>query len=199
MQTGSGSGDLTFLRQSLGTALDSAARLKETAAGYKAAAEYPQTALAGQLKTVAQLIAGDHGTRLFFVTLGGFDTHSQQAGSHGALMAELSGAVTAFYRDLKAHGLAQQVLVATYSEFGRRLKENGSLGTDHGAASQMFLISGAGKGGIVGAHPSLTDLDDGDLKHHTDFRSVYAALLERWLGIAAEPVLGGKFAPVGLG
>ena len=188
--------DLSFIRQTLGTAIDSAARLKEVAASYQPVAPYPQTALAGNLQTVAKLIAGELGTRIFFVSLGGFDTHSRQAGSHAALLAELSGAVAAFFKDLRAHQLADRVLLATYSEFGRRLKENGSLGTDHGAGSQMFVVSGAHKGGVCGAHPSLTDLDDGDLKHHTDFRSVYATLLDRWLGIPSEPVLGGKFAPV---
>jgi len=188
--------DLNFIRQTLGTAIDSAARLKEVAASYQPASPYPQTQLAGNLKTVAQLIAGELGTRIFFVSLGGFDTHSRQAGSHAALLAELSGAVAAFFKDLRAHGLADRVLLATYSEFGRRLKENGSLGTDHGAGSQMFVVSGATKAGIFGDHPSLTDLDDGDLKHATDFRSVYATLLDRWLRIPSEPVLGGKFAPV---
>ena len=191
-----GPDDLSFIRQTLGTALTSAERLKEVAAAYQPAAPYPLTQLAGNLKTVAQLIAGELGTRIFFVSLGGFDTHSRQAGSHGALMAELSGAVSAFFKDLRAHGLADQVLLATYSEFGRRLKENGSLGTDHGAASQMFVVSGAVKAGVFGDHPSLTDLDDGDLKHATDFRSVYATLLDHWLRIPSEPVLGGKFAPL---
>jgi uncharacterized protein (DUF1501 family) len=191
------SNDLSFVRQTLGTAIDSAERLKEVAASYEPAAPYPQTQLAGSLKTVAQLIAGELGTRIFFVSLGGFDTHSRQAGSHAALLAELSGAVAAFFKDLRAHQLADRVMLATYSEFGRRLKENGSLGTDHGAASQMFVVSGAAKAGVFGDHPSLTDLDDGDLRHHTDFRSVYATLLERWLNIPSEPVLGGKFAPLG--
>jgi uncharacterized protein (DUF1501 family) len=125
--------------------------------------------------------------------LGGFDTHSQQAGAHQALLGELSAAVKAFYDDLKGHGLNERVVLATYSEFGRRVKENGSLGTDHGAASQMFVIR-AGKGGMYGAHPTLTDLDEGDLKFHTDFRSVYATLLEKWLGFASQPVLGSQFA-----
>jgi len=188
--------DLNFIRKTLGTAIDSAARLKEVAASYEPASPYPQTQLAANLKTVAQLIAGELGTRIFFVSLGGFDTHSRQAGSHAALLAELSGAVAAFFKDLRAHKLADRVLLATYSEFGRRLKENGSLGTDHGAGSQMFVVSGATKAGVFGDHPSLTDLDDGDLKHATDFRSVYATLLDRWLRIPSEPVLGGKFAPV---
>ncbi len=190
-------GDLSFIRASLGTAIDSAARLQEIATSYQPAADYPKTQLAANLKTVAQLIAGELGTRIFFVSLGGFDTHSRQAGSHAALLAELSGAVAAFFKDLRGHKLAGRVMLATYSEFGRRLKENGSLGTDHGAASQMFVVSDAHKGGLVGAHPSLTDLDDGDPKHHTDFRSVYATLLDRWLHIPSEPVLGGKFAPSG--
>lgn len=190
------SNDLNFIRQTLGTAIDSAARLKEVAASYQPASPYPQTQLAANLKTVAQLIAGELGTRIFFVSLGGFDTHARQAGSHAALLAELSGAVAAFFKDLRAHSLADRVMLATYSEFGRRLKENGSLGTDHGAGSQMFVVSGATKAGVFGDHPSLTDLDDGDLKHATDFRSVYATLLDRWLHIPSEPVLGGKFAPV---
>jgi uncharacterized protein (DUF1501 family) len=151
--------------------------------------------LANQLKLIAQMIGGELGTRIFFVSLGGFDTHSQQAGAHQALLAELAEAVRAFYSDLKGHGLAERVVLATYSEFGRRVKENGSLGTDHGAASQMFIVT-QGKGGVYGAHPSLTDLDDGDLKFHTDFRRVYATLLEKWLGFAAEPVLGAQFEPM---
>jgi uncharacterized protein (DUF1501 family) len=110
-------------------------------------------------------------------------------------LAELAAAVRAFYSDLKGHGLAERVVLATYSEFGRRVKENGSLGTDHGAASQMFIVT-PGKGGLYGAHPSLTDLDDGDLKFHTDFRRVYATLLEKWLGFTAEPVLGARFEPM---
>jgi uncharacterized protein (DUF1501 family) len=189
--------DLSFIRQTLGTAIDSAERLKQVAATYQPASPYPQTQLASSLKTVAQLIAGELGTRIFFVSLGGFDTHSRQAGSHSALLAELSGAVSAFFNDLRAHKMADRVMLATYSEFGRRLKENGSLGTDHGAASQMFIVSGAGKAGVFGEHPSLTDLDDGDLKHATDFRSVYATLLDGWLQIPSAPVLGGEFAPVG--
>ena len=154
--------------------------------------------LAGKLKSVAQLIAADFGTRIFFVSLGGFDTHSKQEGSHRALLAELSGAITAFHKDLAGHGLGERVLLATYSEFGRRANENGSLGTDHGTASQMFIAKPDAKG-IIGAHPSLEDLDEeGDLKHHTDFRSVYAALLDQWLSIPSEAVLGEKFPAVGV-
>jgi uncharacterized protein (DUF1501 family) len=189
----SGSGDESlFLQRAATTAYRTAERLGEVTREYQPAVPYPGTQLANNLKLIAQMIAGDLGTRIFFVSLGGFDTHSQQAGAHQALLGELSAAVKAFYDDLKGHGLDERVVLATYSEFGRRVKENGSLGTDHGAASQMFVVT-SGKGGLYGAHPTLTDLDEGDLKFHTDFRSVYATLLEKWLGFASEPVLGSRF------
>lgn len=186
--------DLDFLRQTAKTAWSSSEKLRHIAANYKAAADYPNNGLGQKLRTVAEIISGDLGTRVFFVSLDGFDTHSQQAAAHQTLLNELSTAVTAFVKDLAGHGHADRVLVATFSEFGRRVKENGSLGTDHGAASQMFVIGSKAKGGIHGAHPSLRDLDDGDLKFHTDFRSVYATLLDRWLGISSEAVLGRRFS-----
>ncbi len=193
-----GDDQLAFLRRASASAARSAARIEEIATDYKPASEYPATRLAGQLKTVAQLVAGELGARIFFVSLGGFDTHSDQLGAHAALMAELGGAVSAFFADLRGQGLADRVLLATYSEFGRRVNENGSLGTDHGTAAPLFLASPALTApGLHGAPPSLTDLDaNGDLKFATDFRSVYATLLERWLGFDSEPVLGSKFEPL---
>jgi uncharacterized protein (DUF1501 family) len=188
--------DLDFLRRTARTAWSSAEKLKQISASYQPTTPYPGNTLGQKLRTVAEIISGDLGTRMFFVNLDGFDTHSQQANAHQALLAELSSAISAFIGDLKGHGLADRVLVATFSEFGRRVAENGSLGTDHGAASQMFIVSPKCKGGIFGEHPSLTDLDDGDLKFHTDFRSVYATLLDRWLNIPSQPVLGGAFRPV---
>jgi len=190
---GKAGSDLDFLRKTTLTAISSAKKLKEVTSSYKPAAEYPPNGLAQKLKVVAQLIAGDFGTRIYFVSLGGFDTHSKQAGAHQALVAELSSAVRAFHSDLKGHQLVDRVLLATYSEFGRRVKENGSLGTDHGAASQMFVVTPTGKGGLHGKHPSLTDLHQGDLKFHTDFRSVYATILDKWLEIPSKAVLGGEF------
>jgi uncharacterized protein (DUF1501 family) len=185
--------ELLFLQRVATTAYHTAERFGQLTREYRPAATYPGTQLANQLKLIAQMISGELGTRIFFISLGGFDTHAQQSGAHQALLAELAAAVKAFYADLKGHGLHERVVLATYSEFGRRVKENGSLGTDHGAASQMFIVS-AGKGGLYGAHPSLTDLDEGDLKFHTDFRSVYATLLEKWLGFDAQPVLGAQFS-----
>jgi uncharacterized protein (DUF1501 family) len=185
--------ELDFLRKTTLTAVSTAKRLKEVTAAYKPAMEYPTSGLANKLKTVAQLIASDLGTRIFFVSLGGFDTHAQQAGAHQSLLAELSAAVRAFFSDLKGHRLHDRVLLATYSEFGRRVKENGSLGTDHGAASQMFVVTPSGKSGLHGKHPSLTDLSQGDLKFQTDFRSVYATILSRWLELPSTPTLGREF------
>jgi uncharacterized protein (DUF1501 family) len=185
--------ELLFLQRVATTAYHTAERFGQLTREYRPAATYPGTQLANQLKLIAQMISGELGTRIFFVSLGGFDTHAQQSGAHQALLAELAAVVRAFYADLKGHGLHERVVLATYSEFGRRVKENGSLGTDHGAASQMFIVS-AGKGGLYGAHPSLIDLDEGDLKFHTDFRSVYATLLEKWLGFTAQPVLGAQFS-----
>ena len=189
-------GELDFLRRTADVTLTSVDRLGEVAKAYRSGATYPETGLARKLEVVARLIAGDMGTQIFYVSLGGFDTHSRQQPVHELLLAELSGAIAAFLKDLKSHKLADRVMVATFSEFGRRVDENGSLGTDHGAASQMFCIGPGVKPGVTGAHPSLTDLVDGDLKHHTDFRQVYAALLQNWLGYPAEPVLGKGFQPV---
>lgn len=184
--------ELEFLRQAALAAYTSAERLKEVVGNYQSAVEYPVFSLAQQLKLIAQILASESETRIFFVSLGGFDTHSDQAAVHAALLTELSSSVRAFYQDLEAHGHHHRVLLATFSEFGRRVKENGSLGTDHGAASQMFVIA-PGHGGIHGAHPSLETLVEGDLAFHTDFRSVYATLLQKWLEMPVDPVLDGRF------
>ena len=195
-QAAAAGSNLDFLRKTARTAFSSAERLKEVTSSYKPAVQYPSNGLGQKLKTISQMIAGDLGVRIFFVSLGGFDTHSDQAGAHQALLSELSSAVRAFYLDLKGHRLLDRVLLATYSEFGRRVKENGSLGTDHGAASQLFVVTPTGKSGLVGKHPSLTDLLQGDLKFHTDFRSVYATLLDKWLELPSQPVLGKQFSHV---
>ena len=109
---------------------------------------------------------------------------------------QLGGAMAAFQKDLRRHRLDPRVLTVTYSEFGRRVRENRSLGTDHGAAAPMFAMGAKLKGGLHGPHPSLTELGDGDLRYHTDFRQIYAAILESWLDVSAKPVLGGAFEPV---
>jgi uncharacterized protein (DUF1501 family) len=195
----SGTGSLVDLvRQTARETYRSAARLREFAAQYDTPVNYPPTGLARQLKLVAQLIAAGTPDRVYYTTLGGFDTHSGQARQHNELLGELAGAMAAFHDDLAHHGQQKRVLTVTFSEFGRRVKENASSGTDHGAASQMFVAGEAVKSGPIGSHPSLVDLDDGDLKFHTDFRSVYATLLDLWLKVPSAEILGEKFPHVEL-
>jgi uncharacterized protein (DUF1501 family) len=187
-------GDLSDLvKQAARETYRSAARLREIAANYNTPVNYPASGLAGRLKVIAQLIAAGVPERIYYTSLGGFDTHSDQARQHNDLLGELSGAVAAFHEDMTHHGQQKRVLTVTFSEFGRRVKENASLGTDHGAASQMFVVGDSVRTGPIGAHPTLTDLDDGDLKFHTDFRSVYATLLDQWLKVPSAEILGNKY------
>lgn len=165
------------------------------------AAEYPPFQLAAQLRSIAQLIRADLGVRVFYTELGGqepggFDNHAAQRDNHAALLKQLSDSTAAFLADLRRDRQSERVLLMTFSEFGRTVQENGRRGTDHGAAAPMFLAGGKVRGGLIGAHPSLSDLEKGGLKHHTDFRRVYATLLDRWLGVESRAVLGAKFDPV---
>ena len=184
-----------FVQQSTLTALDASHKLQESLAGGSATAGYPGFGLASKLQTVAQLIDADLPCRIYYVSLGGFDTHASQASAHSSLLNELSQSLAAFLADLQARGHQDRVMVMTFSEFGRRVKENASGGTDHGAAAPMFLLGSQVNAGLIGPHPSLSELDSGDLKHHTDFRQVYAALLEDWLDCPSAEVLGGRFTP----
>ena len=130
------------------------------------------------------------------MALAGFDTHVKQQGAHASLLQQWGDALAAFARDLKGRGHWDRVAVLTFSEFGRRVQENASAGTDHGTAAPVFLAGGKVRPGLVGPAPDLHDLEAGDLKFHVDFRRVYAALLERWLGTPAAEVLGREFSPV---
>ncbi len=171
----------------------SSAELPHLVAGYKPAIEYPATPFAAGLNLAAAVINSGVGTKVIYVSLGSFDTHAAQRGTQDRLLDQFATGMKAFYDDLAAHNLDGQVLTMTFSEFGRRVQENANRGTDHGTAAPMFLIGGGVKGGIYGDHPSLSDLDFGNLKWHTDFRSVYATVLEHWLGVSSAPVLGGAF------
>jgi len=187
-----------FVRNVGSEAYSSSQELKKAFKDYDikagSTAKYPQNSgLASGLQTIAKLITGGVGTRVYYVGIGGFDTHANQPRQHANLLGDLANSLTAFYDDLALQGRANDVITMTFSEFGRRVKENGSAGTDHGAASVMFLAGGGIKGGIYGDYPSLTDLDDGDLRMHTDYRSVYATLLDKWLATNSQPVLGGNF------
>jgi uncharacterized protein (DUF1501 family) len=152
--------------------------------------QYPRTALAGQLRTVASMIRADMSTRVYYVSFGGFDTHAGQAGRHSNLLRQTGDALNAFYRDLKAQGATERVLTMVFSEFGRRVGANASGGTDHGTAAPMYFVGDMVKPGLLGRHPSLTTLDGGDLVFNVDFRSVYAAVLEDWMGTPSKQVLG---------
>jgi uncharacterized protein (DUF1501 family) len=163
-------------------------------------AKYPGSELGNSLKLVAQLIGGRLPTRIFYVSQGGYDTHANQLGNHERLMRDLGDSVKAFVDDLKAQGNFERVLVMTFSEFGRRVAENANNGTDHGAAAPMFVIGNKVKAGLHGTYPSLApkDLLNGDLKFTTDFRTVYAGVLEQWLKTKSEPILGKRFTPLPL-
>ncbi len=161
-----------------------------------AGAGYPNDPFAQKLRVVAELIAAGAPTRVYYVSLGGFDTHATQAGRHDRLLESLGRGLGALDKDLRAKGLQDKVLVITFSEFGRRVAENGSGGTDHGTAAPMFLMGSAAAPGVHGTHPSLTDLDQGDLRYQVDFRGVYATVLEQWMGVRSDPILGGHFAPL---
>lgn len=189
---------LGFLERSTVSALASSKQVHESLKRYDTSINYPGSNLAQQLKLVAQLIDAGMSTKIYYLSLDGFDTHADQGEAHAALLTELSGAVGAFIDDLAAHGHADRVMLMSFSEFGRRVKENASRGTDHGAAAPMFLAGGKVKPGLIGKHPSLTDLDDGDLKYHTDFRRVYASVLGEWLGCDSAAILGAKFDPMPL-
>ncbi|MCX6900893.1 MAG: DUF1501 domain-containing protein [Verrucomicrobia bacterium] len=173
----------------------------ESATSTSVRADYPQLLLAEELRATAHLIRADLGVRIFFTELGGgniggFDNHAGQLGNHCSLAHQLSESVAAFIRDLQRDKLHERVLLMTFSEFGRSVHENGRRGTDHGAAQPVFLAGGRLKGGLCGAHPSLTDLDKDGLKFHTDFRRVYATALDRWLGLDSRGVLGAPFEPL---
>src|SRR5881409_1110469 len=185
------------------TARDTIAQLKTSASGYTPKAQYSDNAklvyssknqLAAALQLAAQLIVTGTGVKILHVTLGGFDTHYTQQQRHDDLMGYLDTALSAFYQDLAAHHMADKVLIATWSEFGRRPKENASGGTDHGAAAPLLLIGDPVHGGLFGEEPSLTSLDDtGNLKYAVDFRSVYQEILSGHLGADSATILGGSF------
>jgi uncharacterized protein (DUF1501 family) len=162
--------------------------------GQRAIASYPDSALAARLRIVSQLLASGSPARVYYTVQGGYDTHAAQTYTHGQLLSQFSQALKAFLDDLARSELGQRVIVLAFSEFGRRVAENGSLGTDHGTAGPVFLAGKAVRPGLFGQAPRLNDLDEsGDLKSSLDFRPVYATLLEHWLRLPSEKTLGGQF------
>ncbi len=189
-----GAGDLaTFARRSTLDAYATADRLAALAPDVGKNPSYPETRLAARLRVIARLIRGGLGTRVYYTSQPGYDTHNYQLGPHNNLLGDLSAALTAFQKDLASAGVADRVLLMTFSEFGRRVAENGGLGTDHGTAGPVFLCGPHVRAGLIGTSPSLVDLDQGDLKWSIDFRRIYASLLEDWLGLPSRDTLGGAF------
>lgn len=189
-------------------AINGALQFREALESYTTTVNYPDNnSLAEGLQMIAQIIVTMPEASLLYVQIGGFDTHSEQiangnklTGQHANLLNGFSEAVKAFYDDMTAHGLADNVLMMQWSEFGRRPNENKSMGTDHGTSSNLFIIGNAVRGGLYGRQPSLatTELNgEGNMKFHVDFRSVYATLLTKWLNSDARTVLGGQFEDVG--
>lgn len=182
----------SLIRRSTRTALEAVEKLREALKNYRSTVQYANDPFGQGLKQVAQLIAASPHTRVVYMSVNGFDTHAAQARTHENLLRGFGDALKTFYADLEQMNKAEKVIVMVFSEFGRRVAENGSLGTDHGAAAPMFLLGGKVKGGLYGDHPSLQDLENGDLRFQTDFRSVYATVLD-WLGGDPETVLGRAF------
>ncbi len=163
-------------------------------------AAYPASQLGNGLKLVAKLIGGGLPARIFYVSQGGYDTHTNQTNAHERLLKDLGDSVKAFVQDMKGQGNLPRVLLMTFSEFGRRVAENASGGTDHGAAAPLFVVGNKIKAGLLGQYPSLAPdaLFQGDLKFNVDFRCAYAAVLEQWLKTRSEPILGRQFVPLAL-
>ena len=177
-------GELAFLRAAASAAYDASRRLEQAVSSAEVG-EYPGLDLARKLRLVAKIVRGGFDTRFFLITLGGFDTHARQAALHAAKLEELSRSLAAFQRDLARDGLEQRVRTLVHSEFGRRAAENGSRGTDHGAAAPVFLLGDPSSGGMRGTAPDLERLVEGDVPYALDFRSLYAALEQDWMGFTS--------------
>jgi uncharacterized protein (DUF1501 family) len=186
-----------LLETTLNDALNTSNQLRQVASSYKPAVSYSKDAFGTGLQLLAEVITSQPGFRVGHITLGGFDNHSRENPSHDRLMDSLATGLAAFCQDLEAHGKADGVVAMTWSEFGRRAGENASQGTDHGTAAPMFILGKGVKGGAYGEAPSLTNLDNGNLKFSTDFRSVYATVFEHWLQTPSASLLGGQFPLLG--
>lgn len=160
---------------------------------YKGSVQYPNSEFAESLKFVSQMICGGVSAKVYNVSLDGFDTHTNQSRTQAGLLKKLSEGLAAFQSDLEAHGVDSDVVTLVFSEFGRRVAENGGKGTDHGTAAPVLVIGSRVKSGIYSDHPDLGRLDDGDLRYKIDFRTIYASILDRWMNADSRQVLGGHF------
>lgn len=185
---------LDFVRKIANSVVEGSDDIQNALKQSKTEISYPKTGLSKNLEWIARLVKGNLNSKVYYTSLGGFDTHDNQLSIHERKLTELNDSIYSFYQDLKQAKLLQNVTVVVFSEFGRRVKDNGS-GTDHGTAAPMFIIGGSNKGTILGNNPNLADLDNGDLKHQIDFRSVYASLLQQKMGFDYSKI-GIKNTPV---
>ncbi len=182
-----------YLYKTMAETLASADYIFQQSRVHPTKAEYPKTELGNSMKTIASLIFSDINTKIYYVSLGSFDTHINQDAQQQRLFTEMNDAVKAFVKDMKTNSRFEDVMLFTFSEFGRRVEQNASDGTDHGTANNMFFISGGLKQqGMINELPSLSDLDEGDLKYKVDFKSVYATVLNKWLNADDAAILGKK-------
>lgn len=188
-----GNGGFAHVSQSTNSALDAVHELNSMLGKYENVIEYKDDKFSSGFRQLAKLIAVSPLTRVAYLSVGGFDTHAGQADKHAELLGNFAAGLSSFMEEMAQIGMRDKVTVLAFSEFGRRVKENGSGGTDHGQAGPIFIAGGAVKGGLHGEYPSLSDLDDGDLRYSTDFRKVYATVLDRWLAADSEKLLGGRF------
>lgn len=172
--------------------------VQTAASNYQTSVTYPKNDFGNRLKLAAQIITSSLNPQIVYLQIGGFDTHANQKDTQANLLKTVSDGISAFYKDMDSKNKANDTVIMTFSEFGRRVKENGSLGTDHGTAEPMFLFGGRVNGGLYGAYPSLTDLDSGDLRYSVDFRQVYATVLQDWLGADPTQVLFSNFQKINL-
>ncbi len=191
---GGGDAVIDSLGQNGRDALKGADILRTAPAKYSSTVEYAPNPIAQNMKSIAQVMLADLGTQIYYTSYGSFDTHGGELPTHAKLWEEVSGAVGDFYADLEEHGRQDETVVLIWTEFGRRIKDNGS-GTDHGAGGLAFVIGGSVQGGMYGEYPSLAEAEqlDGDLRPNNDFRSTYTTILERWLGLDAVPIVNGQF------
>jgi len=173
--------------------------VRQAASNYETSVTYPTNDFANRLKLAAQVVSSSLKPTIIYLQIGGFDTHANQKTTQANLLKTVSDGISAFYRDMESKDKADDTLIMTFSEFGRRVHENGSQGTDHGTAEPMFLIGGRVSGGLYAHYPNLSNLDsNGDLIHTVDFRQVYASVLQDWLGVDSTPVLSSQFQKLNL-
>lgn len=184
---------LGYVQENASLAFETSRRLEQVLDDQPGGVSFPNSDLARKLKMVGALIDAGLPTRVYYVSIDGFDTHANQLAAHAGLLTELGAAVNAFLQAMNQSGQGDRIAMMVFSEFGRRVRENASRGTDHGAAAPMFLLGNQVQSGLANKHPSLTDLQDGDLKHQVDYRQVYASVLEDWLGAPSEKVLHESF------